>query len=389
MVRRLLVIGVALLLAVQVVRNAAVLAFSDSNPAAAARAWPGNPRAELSLGMTEIGEATHAGRPVGAQTFARIYDAAAKAPLAPEPFLVRGVQAQLSRKMKLAAEAFRAAEARDPRSLSARYFLASYYLQTGDAANGLREFANLARLTPYGTSSVAPYVATYARDRSNWPELRRLFRSDSELEDATLTAMAQDPASAEAILALADREHRTARSAWLPILLKTLVAEGQYGRARAIWTAISGARLGPGQLLYDARFADSDAPDPFNWTLTTSTVGLAERQSGGRLHLLFYGQQDGVLATQLLLLPPGTYRMSMQVSGSQKQMFSWSLTCDKAHEAFATIGFNVIGARPWDFTVPAGCPAQRLDLVGTSADLPQQADVTISGVSLSARRPNA
>jgi hypothetical protein len=389
MVRRLFIIGVALLVAVQVVRNAAVSAYSDSRPDAAARAWPGNPRAEISLGMTEIGRATHAGRPVGAQTFATIYDAAAKAPLAPEPFLVRGVQAQLQGKMAIAAEAFRAAEARDPRSLSARYFLASYYFETGDASGGLREFANLARLTPNGRTSVAPYVAAYAKDRSNWPELRRLFRSDPVLEDEALTAMARDPASAEAILTLADREHRTARSAWLRVLLRNLVAEGQYGKAHAIWAAITGARLGPGQWLYDARFTDRDAPDPFNWILTTSTVGLAERQNGGRLHLLFYGQEDGVLATQLLLLPPGTYRMTMQVSGSQKQMLSWSLTCDKAHEAFATIGLDAIGNRPWVFTVPAGCPAQRLDLVGTSADLPQQADVTISGVNLAGGRPNA
>lgn len=388
MVRRLFVIGVALLLAVQVVRNAAVSAFADSNPRAAARAWPRHPRAELSLGMTEIGRATRDGRPVGAQTFAMIYDAAEKAPLAPEPFLVRGVQAQLAGQMNVAARAFKAAEARDPRSLPAHYFLTAYYLQAGDAPNGIREFANLARLTPHGRTSVAPYLAAYAKDRSNWRILRRLFRSDSVLENEVLTVMARNPSSADAILALAERENRTARSAWLPILLRNLVAEGQYGRARGIWASVSGVRLGRGQLLYNPRFTDSDAPDPFNWALTTSTIGLAERQSGGRLHVLFYGQQDGVLATQLLLLPPGTYRITMQVAGSQKQMLSWSLTCEKAHEPFATVGLNALVGRPWEFTVPTGCPAQRLDLIGTSADLPQQADLTISGLSLTAGRPN-
>jgi hypothetical protein len=388
MARRLLIIGVALLVAVQVIRNSAIAALAGSRPEAAARVWPGHPQAELSLGMTEIGKAAHAGKPVGADTFKMIFDAAAKAPLAPEPFLVRGIEAQMSGNGKLAENAFVAAEWRDPRSLPARYFLANYYFRAGDARNGLREFANLARLTPHGTTSVAPYIAVYARDRSNWPELRRLFRADSRLEDEALTAMARDPASADAILALADKAHRTARSDWLRLLVWNLVDAGQYARARAIWASISGAAVQPGQLLYDPRFADREAPDPFNWTLTSSTVGLAERQRDGRLHLLFYGQQDGVLASQLLLLPPGTYRMTMNVSGSQKQLLSWSVTCDKSPSPISSIGLDTVAVRPWVFTVPAGCAAQRLDLNGTSPDMPQQADVTISGLNLSSDRPN-
>ncbi|HTE85029.1 MAG TPA: hypothetical protein VK821_09865, partial [Dehalococcoidia bacterium] len=174
---------------------------------------------------------------------------------------------------------------------------------------------------------------------------------------------------------------------WLRILVGNLVSEGQYEKARAIWISISG--VNSEQLLYDARFSDTQAPAPFNWTLTSSTVGLVERQRGGRLHVLFYGQDDGVLATQLLLLPPGTYRMTMQVSGSQKQLLGWSLTCDKSPAPFATIGLDTLAGRPWVFTVAAGCAAQRLDLSGTSADMPQQADVTISGLNLTSGRPNA
>ena len=94
-VRRVVVAMLAVLLAVQVVRTAAVSALADARPADAARLWPGHPSVETSLGMITIAEAARDGRAVRAETFDRIFDASAKAPLAPEPFLVRGVQAQL------------------------------------------------------------------------------------------------------------------------------------------------------------------------------------------------------------------------------------------------------------------------------------------------------
>jgi len=96
MVRRLVAVVLALLLAVQVVRNAAVNALVATDPPAAARAWPGHPEAQLALAMTEIGAAARSGRQVGAGVFEAVDDAASKAPLAVEPFLVRGVQTQLA-----------------------------------------------------------------------------------------------------------------------------------------------------------------------------------------------------------------------------------------------------------------------------------------------------
>src|SRR3954451_10674077 len=139
MVRRLLALAVALLLAVLVVRNAAVEALADRNPDAAARIWAGHPTAQLSLALTEIGRAARERKPVQPAVFELVNDAATKAPLAPEPFLVRGVQAQLAGNVRLAIADFEAAQFRDPRSLAARYFLADAYFRTGDARHGLQE----------------------------------------------------------------------------------------------------------------------------------------------------------------------------------------------------------------------------------------------------------
>jgi len=382
-VRGLFVGAVGLLLALQIVRNAAVTALIETKPADAARVWKSHPDAELGVAMIAIATAARLGKPVDDAVFRQVEDAALKAPLAAEPYLVRGVQGQVAGDSRLAQQAFEAAERRDPRSLPARYFLADHYLRTGDLRRGLLEFAALARLTPNGATSVSPYVASYARNRRNWPQLRSLLRSDPELAETTLEALASDGSNATAILALADAAHRTSKSGWLPVLVASLVSQGEFAQARAIWVDVAGVGARPGQLLFDADFANADAPPPFNWTLTSSTVGLAERQAGGRLHVIFYGQEDGVLASQLLVLPVGRYALRMRVSGGERiSSLRWTLTCAGAQAPFASRPLDAFAKGPWTFEVPQGCGAQRLDLVGSSSDIAQQVDATVGGVSL-------
>jgi hypothetical protein len=139
-------------------------------------------------------------------------------------------------------------------------------------------------------------------------------------------------------------------------------------------------------LLFDAGFADEKSPPPFNWALTSSAVGLAERQPGGRLHVIFYGQEDGVLASQLLLLPPGRYRLAMQLSGDAARAKSllWSVTCANSNATLAHVPLDsAAAATGWPIMVPDNCPAQRLELLGTAPDLPQQVDMSIGNLRLS------
>ena len=374
-------VAAALLLAVQVVRNAAVAQFAELLPARAAKAWPGHAQAQLTIGLTEIAIASRQRQPVAPATFSRITDAARKMPLAPEPFLVRGVQAQIDGDRALAGDAFRAAELRDGRAIAPRYFLADLYFRAGDARSGLREIAVLSRIVPDGVSSLAPYVAAYSKNPRNWPALRALFRSDPALADASLLALSTDPANADLVLALGNVR---SRATWQDRLVASLVTAQQYGKARSIWGQIAGS--GPVSGIFDPAFADSKAPPPFNWVLTSSTVGLAERRNG--LHVIFYGQEDGPLATQLLLLAPGAYRLAMPLTGDKGHAHSlaWSLTCANSTTPIGRIALDEAAARGWAFTVPASCAAQKLELSGVSSDMPQQVDVTIGRLQLEPQR---
>lgn len=388
-VRRLIVIAVAVLLAVQIVRNAAVTALATLRPDAAASVWANHPDVEISLGLADIGRSARERKPISREAFALIDDAAIKAPLAPEPFLVHGVQAEVAGNNEAAKAAFLAAQWRDPRSMPAAYFLADYYLRAGHVFEGLQQTVMLARLSPQGAGAAAPFIAAYARDRSNWPVMRQLFRSQDWLEEGVLTTLAQRPENADAVLALADAKHRKPDSKWLQPLLSSLVASGDYARARTIWSAIGGGQAGSG--LFDADFSQPDPPPPFNWTFASSTVGLAERQPGKRLHVIFYGNEDGLLASELVLLRPGTYRLQMQLAGStvHPEALRWSIRCDKSQEALATGDVDHVARQGLTFQVAANCPAQRLELSGRSGDVSQQSEATITGLSLSAVSTNA
>lgn len=381
--RAVIAVAVAALVGVQVVRSAAVAEFATTKPELAARFWGSHPTAELSLAMTRIAVAARQRRPVSSAVFTAMADAADKEPLAPEPFLVRGVQAELSGDGERAQRAFEAAQWRDPRSLPAAYFLADRYFRSGDATHGLEEVGALARLAPNGNITVAPYLAAYARNPANWPALRAMFRANPAVGNSTLLALASGIATAPAVLALADPQEKPEQAFWLGPLINTLVSAQQYAKAYQAWTRTAAAGNARDQLIYDASFSDKKALPPFNWALTSSGIGFAERQAGGRLHVVFYGQEDGILASELLMLAPGEYRLSMQLArdSARARVLNWSIWCDGADAPIAST--NLEGAaHGWQFGIPANCAAQWLKLSGASGDVPQQADATISGLKL-------
>lgn len=390
-VRSLVAAAAAILVGTQVVRNAAILSLAETRPAEAARVWGTHPMTEISGAMTEIARAARDRRAVPASVFAAMADATEKEPLASEPFLVRGVRAELSGDGTTAQHAFEAAQWRDPRSLSAAYFLADRYFRLGDTNRGLREVAALSRLSPSGSVTVAPYIAAYATSPANWPVLRRLFRDNPDLAGAALALLARNASTAPAVLALADQRQKLTSAPWFPSLLDTLAEAGKYAQARDIWAKAVGVGARPGNLLHDSSFTDRSSPPPFNWALTSSTVGLAERQPGGRLHVIFYGQEDGFLAAQLLLLQPGAYRLSMQLLGdpARARALSWSMWCDRAAGPLASATVDAVAARGLRFEVPAGCAAQWIKLAGASSDMPQQIDVTIAALKLEKAGPGA
>ena len=239
--------------------------------------------------MTEIARATRARRQVPQWAFDHIASAATKSPLAPEPFLVRGVQEGLSGNTALAQRAFEAAQWRDPRSLPAAYFLADRYFRSNNVTGGLREVGALARLSPDGGTAAIPYLAQYAVNPANWPALRSLFATSPQLEHPLLITLASNMKTVPAALALGN-PRESGNQPWLANVVSSLINAGDYSKALSVWQRMAGAGARSTSLIHDADFRDSASPPPFNWLLTSSTVGLAERQRG-QLHAALVGRR--------------------------------------------------------------------------------------------------
>jgi len=378
---------VALLAAWQVVRSAFVQAYAADNPSMAAALWPSHPKVLFKTALDEIAGAAAAGRPVPRSRINAIYATAGRAPLAPEPYLVRGVEAQLAGNSALAGRAFEAARYRDPRSLAAHYFLADHYLKTNQTNAGLVELARLTRFVPDGITSVARYYAAYAKAPGGAAPIKAMLRSNPQIEDPILAALAGDPANADLVLSLAsgDAHSQTKPHLWHGRLVGSLVAAGNYAKARQVWSKLAG-EPSPASGLFDPGFSGRIAPPPFNWTLQSNASGVAEAVGDGRLHLVYYGRDDTTLASQTLTLAPGRYRLSFKVQGSAKTLssLSWKLACLPKGPQILSLGFVGSGGRAsGDFSVGRDCGAQQLSLVGTSPDFPESVDAVLFDLQLS------
>jgi hypothetical protein len=384
--RTIAVALIALLAIWQVVRTAYVEAYAADEPMKGAALWPSHPDVLLRTALAEIAGAAAAGRPVPRTRINAIYAAASVAPLAPEPFLVRGVDAELAGNPVLAGRAFEAARRRNPRSLAAHYFLADHYLRTNQPAAGLAELARLTRLVPDGIGSVAPYYARYAKEAGGAEGMREVLRVHPEFAPEVLSVLAADAANADLVLYLAgDLRNSSGESPlWHGRLIEALVTAGQFQKARAVWSKLSGESLADDGL-FDPRFSGKKAPSPFNWSLLSNASGLAEAQGDGRLHIIYYGRDNATLASQTLTLRPGRYRLSFKIDGSSKALSSlaWKLSCLPPNRPVFSLGLPANGGQAaGEFSIGGDCPAQQLVLTGTSPDFPETVDATLRELSL-------
>jgi hypothetical protein len=379
--RAVIVVALALLVAATVVRVAFVEAYASRLPAKAAAIWPGHPEVVFATGLQEVGQLAGAGQAVDSEIIDKMISAAVKAPLAPEPFLVRGVQAQLAGNQALSARLFLEARRRDPQSIAARYFLADHFLRTRQTKQGLAEISALTRLVPQSLDRVAPYLAAYALSPGGAPDVKAMLRNHPELEPLLLHELAANPDNERLVLYLWSGRAGDNARAWQERLLNSLIDAGRYSQALATWTRFS-PNPDRRQELAGPTF-ESRALPPFGWTFASGTAGFAEAAERGRLHVIYYGRDNLVLARQLLVLKPGTYRLSMRIGGGlpAAKSLAWTVRCLPSSGEIANAG--VADAKNGELVAtfaipPAGCVAQQLELAGTALELPEQAELTFA-----------
>ena len=370
------------MLALGAIREALIELPAASRPVPADAIWPTSPSAETEQAMAAIGTAAARGDGVPPAAQAMLHHAAHNAPLAPEPFVVDGTIA-LSQGKDEALPLFEAARLRDPRASAARYFLAELYLAKGRVEEALTEMSALATLVPSAVAQLAPSVAAFARTPGAVPALQATFRKSPTLESATLNALATDPANADIVLALAGPVQRSAAAApWQANMIATLIAAGQTAKARAVWRALSGVK--DEGLVFRPDFRSSPAPGPFNWTLASGPAGIVQARAGGGLDVVYYGREDAVLASQTLLLGPGTYLLAARSDPVENAgSLGWTLRCVPAGEMLGRVALaDTTPEVSGRIEIPPGCVAQALELRGSVSDLDAPVELTVYSVRI-------
>jgi tetratricopeptide (TPR) repeat protein len=378
----------ALMLAAEVARLTLASGWAEEDPNLAERLAPHSADTAAALAMAGVGRAAVNGADPDAATMRRLQSLSALGPLRTEPYLVQGALAERAGDLARAEALLRKARSLDPRSLPARYLLSDVWLRQGKVLPALSEMARLVRLTPAISVQLIPALAEYAQTPGARQQLGTILATNPKLRTPLLAVLASNPDNADLMVALAGPDARSdAKEAmqWKSRLLRGLAERGDYHKAHRIWNIFMGKPPASSELLANGDFRKVSSPAPFGWTYSSGGAGLAEPQDG-TLRVLYYGRDNATLASQLLLLGPGTYTFVAPTNGTlQPATLHWRLTCTGARDPLFELDLTARppGAR---FTVPSDCQAQRLELLGTGSESPQDADVQIGPAKIEKAR---
>lgn len=377
-----------LLVAALCLRTAVIEALPAASPSVLALA-PHAPGPVLDRAATAL-VAQHG--ILSTDTLAAVRRAAAADPLDARAFLILGHQQLLDREPARAVRTLERGQQLDPRNPVIHLLLVDRYLRTGRYADAAAQFSISARLLGSAEGPIAAAMAQMSLSPETRNAMRYTLSTDPSLEKAVLVSLARSDTPPATIFALASPvglQDAGSADGFGPVLIDRLAHQGRYGAARAVWTRLYGISASEARApVYDASFRGLPGSAPFNWTLTAGSIGAADLR-GGTMAIDYYGRDTGPLAEQLLVLAPGAYRFGIVVEGGKTASgptMAWTLQCvGDAKSPLMTLPISGIGAPHRSgaiFTVPAGCPAQRLVLAGTAGEFPSPIELGLRDLTL-------
>lgn len=361
----------------------------DNNPFVAATVAPNNPRVRINLAMAYfLGQ----GGRVPDESRRAAFEALKQAPLAAEPYLLAAVDALARGDTQRGDRLLEEARRRDPRLRLARLLLLDRYLREGRVAEAVVEMKSLDSLVEDAASALTAALAQMTQDPKTAQQMVPLLRRLPSLQEAVLENLVASGASESAVLNVAGPAAQSGQSEpWKAALLSRLVANRDFGEAWDLWKRFTRFQdTGQGKGIYDPAFAGLPGPAPFNWQLTATGPGVAERSRNRGLQVDYYGRDNGELASQILMLSPGRYRFSARATGDaagEGSRLVWSIACTPGDAGLMRLPMTGVASAPRQFdglfTVPAsGCAAQWLKLSGETGDIATNQSATISRVSI-------
>lgn len=278
----------------------------------------------------------------------------------------------------------RYAEAMSRRDLPTQLWLIETAVQRNDVPTALMHYDRAMKTSVQGRTLLFPILSAAASDRDVWRPLADMLARRPQWWRAFVDQFAPASTSPEALYAIAratriDRPE-SADPALLQAIEKRLVDLGAYRVAADLFNRAHGLPPGTPATLRNGGFERPGGWDPFEWNLLDAPDLAAVRQPSGRpgkgdsLYLTAVNGRSGDVATQLVILRPGRYRIAAMVGGVRGDPLAFPrlvVRCANGGRVLLDAVFPAApdGGRAWrnDFTIPAECPAQRVVIRATSA----------------------
>ena len=302
-----------------------------------------------------------------------------------EPFLFAAVAQMRPGNEVMVTTLLEEARRRNPRSTEVRIFLLDYYLRFGNVAASINEIGVLKQLLPAASEPLASTAINLLAEPATREQAVKAIRSNP-MRMAILNDLARYGASAYLILAITPDLKRSPDGS--DGIIDAFINRGDVSGAYLLWAHTKSADPSKGQArIRNESFNEKPNP-PFGWKLLASPSGTSEIRDGA-VHITHSGASSDVLLTQLLMLPPGSYRLSFETEKGAENAtnFVWRLDCVGGSERLLELPLASLYSFEKQtadrFVVPPqGCPGQWIALAGRALEIAKTRTVKINWVSI-------
>jgi len=303
-------------------------------------------------------------------------------PLDAQALSLLGLIAERKGDGQAAETLMRIAGARTWRDETTQAWLYDHYVRRGDYAEALPHVDAILRVEPESQERLFPVLASLTVKPEAFKALTDFLATSPPWRSWFLSELSAKLANKSRLIelyaALEKTENPPTKDDLVPYLNR-LVDEGDYAQAYQLWRAT----LPPGLRTLDTHPFNRDFELPldglpFNWVLTEASgadIQIVPSPDAGRkraMRIQFSGSRVAFAnVNQLMLLPPGKYKLSGRVKAEDLQTSRglwWRVYCADDPDNVLAHTEPVSGTLPWtdftvDFEVPAeDCEAQWLQL---------------------------
>jgi hypothetical protein len=270
-------------------------------------------------------------------------------------------------------------------------------LKQGDVPGTIGRFDAVLRARPEASSLFFPYLKQALAQPDIRQAIANLAAQDSPWVMTFLASASNDAKftglAADAMLRAGRDVPVNDRLVYAGPMLTRAFDSGHYAEARRLVSLVPG---GNDQLFASPALTQRSLDPKYGqaaWQLTSTSTGSASAVGAGSgqppaLSLYATGGSHDVLAAKHLLLRPGRYVLNQRIetgaTADAETSAVWRLTCVGGPELWQSGNLlaRTVSKRLGPFAVPAGCPAQRLELAADVAFGHPSIELTLRAIAL-------